>query len=191
MGTRPGRAKPRSLFRGVSKNASTPEPISGAIAPMGARLERRFRSLLPRSRFDRRQNAGQPHLHHQFAGAARVNVKDAAAKPATQSRVGANSTAGRRFVSVTAISISPTAAWNKPAAPANRARHLGVAPFREGNFLVRSLINRFRREDEGAALVEYAILVALIALICVVAVTALGTEISATFSTIASALSAL
>jgi pilus assembly protein Flp/PilA len=56
---------------------------------------------------------------------------------------------------------------------------------------VRSLINRFRREDEGAALVEYAILVALIALICVVAVTALGTEISATFSTIASALSAL
>ena len=51
-----------------------------------------------------------------------------------------------------------------------------------------SLINRFRQDDEGAALVEYGILVGLIAVICVVAVTALGTEISTAFSTIASAL---
>ena len=54
-----------------------------------------------------------------------------------------------------------------------------------------SLINRFRRDDEGAALVEYGILVGLIAVICVVAVTALGTEISTAFSTIASALSGI
>lgn len=51
------------------------------------------------------------------------------------------------------------------------------------------LIDRFRREDEGAALVEYGMLVGLIAVICVVAVTTLGTEISAAFSNIANALS--
>jgi pilus assembly protein Flp/PilA len=50
------------------------------------------------------------------------------------------------------------------------------------------LINRFRRDDEGAALVEYGMLVGLIAVICVVAVTTLGTEVSTAFSKIASAL---
>ncbi|MGA7262027.1 MAG: Flp family type IVb pilin [Stellaceae bacterium] len=53
------------------------------------------------------------------------------------------------------------------------------------------LINRFRREEEGAALVEYGILVGLIAVICVVAVTTLGTEVSTAFSAIASALSGI
>ena len=51
------------------------------------------------------------------------------------------------------------------------------------------LINRLQREDEGAALVEYGMLVGLIAVICVVAVTTLGTEVSSAFSTIANALS--
>jgi pilus assembly protein Flp/PilA len=53
---------------------------------------------------------------------------------------------------------------------------------------MRKLINRFRREDEGAALVEYGMLVGLIAVICVVAVTPLGTEVSTAFSKIASGL---
>jgi pilus assembly protein Flp/PilA len=53
---------------------------------------------------------------------------------------------------------------------------------------MRKLINRFRREDEGAALVEYGMLVGLIAVICVVAVTTLGTEVSQAFSKIASGL---
>lgn len=56
---------------------------------------------------------------------------------------------------------------------------------------MRKLINRFRRDDEGAALVEYGMLVGLIAVICVVAVTTLGTEVSAAFSKIASGLSGL
>jgi len=56
---------------------------------------------------------------------------------------------------------------------------------------MRKLINRFRRDDEGAALVEYGMLVGLIAVICIVAVTALGTEVSAAFSTIAASLSAI
>jgi pilus assembly protein Flp/PilA len=50
------------------------------------------------------------------------------------------------------------------------------------------LIDRFRREEEGAALVEYGMLVGLIAVICVVAVTTLGTEVSTAFSNITDAL---
>jgi pilus assembly protein Flp/PilA len=51
------------------------------------------------------------------------------------------------------------------------------------------LVNRFRRNEDGAALAEYGLLVALIAVVCVVAVTALGTQISIAFSKIASAIS--
>ncbi len=56
---------------------------------------------------------------------------------------------------------------------------------------MRKLINRFRRDDEGAALVEYGMLVGLIAVICVVAVTTLGTEVSTAFSKIAIGLAGL
>jgi pilus assembly protein Flp/PilA len=56
---------------------------------------------------------------------------------------------------------------------------------------MRKLINRFRRDDEGAALVEYGMLVGLIAVICVAAVTLLGHEVSSAFSYIASALSTI
>jgi pilus assembly protein Flp/PilA len=56
---------------------------------------------------------------------------------------------------------------------------------------MRKLMNRLRRDDEGAALVEYGMLVGLIAVICVVAVTTLGTEVSTAFSKMASALSGL
>ena len=56
---------------------------------------------------------------------------------------------------------------------------------------MRKLINSFRHEDEGAALVEYGMLVGLIAVICVVAVTTLGTEVSAAFSKIAAGLSGI
>ena len=50
------------------------------------------------------------------------------------------------------------------------------------------VVKRFRRDEEGAALAEYGLLVALIATVCVVAVTALGTQISTAFSQIASAI---
>lgn len=50
------------------------------------------------------------------------------------------------------------------------------------------LVQCFGRDDEGAALVEYGMLVGLIAVICVAAVTLLGQEISTAFSVIASAL---
>jgi pilus assembly protein Flp/PilA len=53
---------------------------------------------------------------------------------------------------------------------------------------MKKLVKRFHRNEEGAALAEYGLLVALIAVVCVVAVTALGTQISTAFSNIASAL---
>jgi pilus assembly protein Flp/PilA len=47
---------------------------------------------------------------------------------------------------------------------------------------------RFGRDDEGASLVEYALLVALIAIVCILAITFLGSKASTRFSHIGSAL---
>jgi pilus assembly protein Flp/PilA len=47
---------------------------------------------------------------------------------------------------------------------------------------MRKLIASLRLNEEGAALVEYGMLVGLIAVVCLVAVTTLGTEISSAFS---------
>jgi len=49
-------------------------------------------------------------------------------------------------------------------------------------------IHRLRRDDQGAALVEYGILVGLIAVLCVAAVSVIGTKLSTAFSFIASSL---
>jgi pilus assembly protein Flp/PilA len=53
------------------------------------------------------------------------------------------------------------------------------------------LIDRLRQDEEGAALVEYGMLVGLIAVICIAAVTLLGQEISTAFSAIAAALAGI
>ena len=50
------------------------------------------------------------------------------------------------------------------------------------------LIKRFRQDEEGAALVEYGLLIGLIAVICIVAVTLVGNKVSNAFSSIAAAL---
>jgi pilus assembly protein Flp/PilA len=54
--------------------------------------------------------------------------------------------------------------------------------------LMRNLISRFVKNDEGAALVEYGMLVGLIAVACVVAVGTLGATISGYFDTINASL---
>ena len=56
---------------------------------------------------------------------------------------------------------------------------------------MRKWINRFRRDEEGAALVEYGMLVGLIAVICIGAVTLLGQDVSALLINVANALSAI
>jgi pilus assembly protein Flp/PilA len=52
------------------------------------------------------------------------------------------------------------------------------------------LINRFRKDEEGASLVEYGMLVGLIAVVCIAAVTLLGTTINGVFGAINTALTA-
>jgi pilus assembly protein Flp/PilA len=47
---------------------------------------------------------------------------------------------------------------------------------------------RFGQTERGAALVEYALLVALIAVVCIVAITLLGTNASKKFNSIANSL---
>jgi pilus assembly protein Flp/PilA len=54
---------------------------------------------------------------------------------------------------------------------------------------VRSAIRGFLVDDKGAALAEYAILVAFIAIVCIVAVTFFGSKISAKFSSYGAAIS--
>lgn len=49
---------------------------------------------------------------------------------------------------------------------------------------MRTLLTRFRREEEGAAMVEYALLVALVALVAIVGVAATGTSLNAQFEKI-------
>ncbi|KAA3639510.1 MAG: Flp family type IVb pilin [Armatimonadetes bacterium] len=47
---------------------------------------------------------------------------------------------------------------------------------------------RITNDEDGASMVEYALLVALIAIIAIVAVALVGTSVSTTFSEIASSL---
>ena len=47
---------------------------------------------------------------------------------------------------------------------------------------------RFETDEEGASLVEYALLVALIAVVAIVAITVVGQEVSENFSQIGSSL---
>ena len=64
------------------------------------------------------------------------------------------------------------------------------------DFQLWVLLARFRRavrvghraDEDGASLVEYALLVALIAVVCIVAVTLLGANASTKFSSVGSAL---
>jgi pilus assembly protein Flp/PilA len=49
---------------------------------------------------------------------------------------------------------------------------------------MRSQIARFLKNDEGAALVEYGLLVGLIAVVCITAVTLLGNQINTVFTDI-------
>ena len=47
---------------------------------------------------------------------------------------------------------------------------------------------RFLRDEEGATMVEYGLMVALIAIVCITAVTAIGNNLNSVFSDIATKL---
>ena len=55
--------------------------------------------------------------------------------------------------------------------------------------IMKNLIARFVREDEGQDLVEYALLIAFIALACIVGMQTLGNAINSEYGSIASSLS--
>jgi len=55
---------------------------------------------------------------------------------------------------------------------------------------LKNAVNNFISNEDGAALVEYALLVALIAIICILGVTFLGRKVSEKFKTISDNLSA-
>jgi pilus assembly protein Flp/PilA len=46
-------------------------------------------------------------------------------------------------------------------------------------------IRKFTKDESGATMVEYALMIALVAAACVVAVTALGTALAAQYTTVA------
>ena len=49
--------------------------------------------------------------------------------------------------------------------------------------------SRIQRDEDGASLVEYALLVALIAVVCIAAITFVGSSASTKFSSVGSNLS--
>ncbi len=55
-------------------------------------------------------------------------------------------------------------------------------------FLVNWLRVRFSDNERGAALVEYALLLALIAVVCIVALTTLGDQAADKFSTVGNSI---
>lgn len=52
----------------------------------------------------------------------------------------------------------------------------------------RNVVAKLARNEEGAALVEYGLLIGLIALVCIAAITSIGTKIAASFNKVETAL---
>jgi pilus assembly protein Flp/PilA len=78
--------------------------------------------------------------------------------------------------------------WLQPCGTNTRDRAGNAQPVifinPEGSIQMRKLVTRFAKNEEGAALVEYGMLVGLIAVACVVAVGTLGATISGYFDNI-------
>ncbi len=55
--------------------------------------------------------------------------------------------------------------------------------------LMVQFMNRFSADDEGASLVEYALLLVLIAVVAIVVITQVGQSVSETFSSVNASLS--
>ncbi len=53
---------------------------------------------------------------------------------------------------------------------------------------MKKLMTTLWKDEEGATMVEYGVMVALIAAVCVAIVTTLGTQVRTAFTTVSSAL---
>ena len=56
---------------------------------------------------------------------------------------------------------------------------------------MKNILSKLRRDENGAALVEYALLVGFIAAACVAGVTMLGTQLSSSFANFATIIPAV
>jgi pilus assembly protein Flp/PilA len=54
--------------------------------------------------------------------------------------------------------------------------------------LLTAAATKFVRDEEGATLAEYGLLLALIAVVCLAAITVLGTKISSMFSAVSTSI---
>jgi pilus assembly protein Flp/PilA len=55
--------------------------------------------------------------------------------------------------------------------------------------MIKKLMNLFK-DEEGATMVEYGLMVALIAIVCIVVITSLGSQLNIKFNQVATAVSA-
>lgn len=55
-------------------------------------------------------------------------------------------------------------------------------------FVIKSFVRKFVKDETGATMVEYGLMLALIAVVCLGAVSLVGTKASALFTTIAGSL---
>lgn len=53
---------------------------------------------------------------------------------------------------------------------------------------IKNYFAKFSKKEEGATMVEYAIMIALIAIISIIMISGVGTSVNSTFSTVNSAL---
>jgi pilus assembly protein Flp/PilA len=66
-----------------------------------------------------------------------------------------------------------------------------MSTFGEDLFLMREVMKRFAKNEDGAALVEYGMLVGLIACVCILAVTNVGADVNNVFTAIDTILAPL
>jgi pilus assembly protein Flp/PilA len=57
-----------------------------------------------------------------------------------------------------------------------------------GATIMKNLLSRFANDESGATAIEYGLIAALVSVVIIVALTALGTELTATFNHIADKL---
>jgi pilus assembly protein Flp/PilA len=86
------------------------------------------------------------------------------------------------------------------ASPASGTGRLAISFYSLGYFKEEHFMKKFvakckkfadkymTRQEEGATLAEYGLLLALIAVVCLAAITVLGTQISSMFSTLAATI---
>jgi pilus assembly protein Flp/PilA len=74
--------------------------------------------------------------------------------------------------------------WDKGSDKRALPSLLLTSTFEEDLLPMRNLVTRFAKNDDGAALVEYGMLVGLIAVVCVGAVRILGGTVNTVFTTI-------